>query len=35
MMIKSLVGQLDGTIDYRDRAPGLSVVLRARIDPLV
>ena len=35
MMIKSLVGQLDGTIDYRDRAPGLSVVLRSRIDPLV
>ncbi len=35
MMIKSLVGQLDGMIDYRDRAPGLSVVLRARIDPLV
>lgn len=35
MMIQSLVGQLDGTIDYRDRTPGLSVVLRARIDPLV
>jgi light-regulated signal transduction histidine kinase (bacteriophytochrome) len=34
MMIQSLVGQLDGTIHYLDRAPGLSVVLRARLDPL-
>ena len=34
-MIRSLVGQLGGTLDYRDRAPGLEAVLRARIDPLV
>ena len=34
MMIQSLVGQLDGTIDYRDRAPGLAVTVKARIDPL-
>ncbi|WP_292022985.1 MULTISPECIES: histidine kinase dimerization/phosphoacceptor domain -containing protein [unclassified Brevundimonas] len=35
MMIQSLVGQLEGVIDYRDRDPGLSVTLKARIDPLV
>ena len=35
LMIRSLVGQLGGTLDYRDRAPGLEAVLRARIDPLV
>lgn len=34
MMIGSLVAQLDGRIDYRDQAPGLEVVLRARIDPV-
>ncbi|WP_395944449.1 histidine kinase dimerization/phosphoacceptor domain -containing protein [Brevundimonas sp.] len=34
MMIGSLVGQLDGVIDYRDQDPGLEVVLKARIDPL-
>lgn len=34
MMIASLVAQLDGRIDYRDQAPGLEVVLRARIDPV-
>jgi len=34
MMIQSLVGQLDGALTYRDRAPGLEVVLRARIDTL-
>lgn len=34
MMIGSLVGQLDGQLDYRDRKPGLEVVLKARIDPL-
>lgn len=34
MMIQSLVGQLDGTIDYRDRVPGLAVTVKARIDPL-
>jgi len=35
MMIQSLVGQLDGTIDYLDRAPGLAVTVKARIDPLI
>lgn len=35
MMIQSLVGQLDGTIDYVDRAPGLAVNVKARIDPLI
>jgi len=35
MMIQSLVGQLEGEIDYRDRDPGLAVTLKARIDPLV
>jgi light-regulated signal transduction histidine kinase (bacteriophytochrome) len=34
MMIQSLVGQLGGTLDYRDRSPGLEAVLRARIDAL-
>ena len=34
MMIRSLVSQLDGQIEYRDAEPGLEVVLRARIDPL-
>jgi light-regulated signal transduction histidine kinase (bacteriophytochrome) len=33
MMIRSLVGQLDGRIDYLDRRPGLEVVLKARINP--
>ena len=35
LMIRSLVGQLGGTLDYHDRSPGLEAVLRARIDPLV
>ena len=35
MMIQSLVGQLEGAIDYRDRDPGLAVTLKARIDPLI
>lgn len=34
MMIESLVGQLEGRLDYRDREPGLEAVLKARIDPL-
>ncbi|KAK0340929.1 hypothetical protein LTR94_028510, partial [Friedmanniomyces endolithicus] len=34
MMIQSLVGQLGGSLDYRDASPGLSAVLRARIDTL-
>lgn len=34
MMIRSLVGQLDGHLTYRDRKPGLEVTLKARIDPL-
>lgn len=34
MMIRSLVGQLDGQLTYRDRKPGLEVTLKARIDPL-
>lgn len=33
MMIRSLVDQLGGQLDYRDRKPGLEVVLKARIDP--
>jgi light-regulated signal transduction histidine kinase (bacteriophytochrome) len=35
MMIRSLVDQLGGEIDYLDRKPGLEVVLKARIDPAV
>ena len=35
MMIRSLVDQLGGQLDYRDRKPGLEVVLKARIDPAV
>jgi two-component sensor histidine kinase len=35
MMIRSLVSQLGGQLDYLDRAPGLEVVLKARIDPLI
>lgn len=31
MMIRSLVGQLGGQLDYRDAAPGLKVVLKAPI----
>jgi two-component system, chemotaxis family, sensor kinase Cph1 len=34
MMIGSLVAQLDGRIDYHNQAPGLEVVLRAKIDPV-
>lgn len=34
MMIRSLVGQLEGQLAYRDRKPGLEVTLKARIDPL-
>lgn len=35
MMIRNLVDQLGGELDYRDRRPGLQVVLKARIDPAV
>ena len=35
MMIRSLVDQLGGQLDYLDRRPGLEVVLKARIDPAV
>ena len=35
MMIQSLVGQLEGRLDYVDRKPGLEAALTARVDPRV